>query len=510
MIKIIDVNKSEFIDKTIDIYSSIKFSQYSKFLSTTPFFVTYISVNEAMSTSDIGTQNIDNLIGQESPIRYNKINNLPIYNLQGMKPEFEMSENYGADINIELNGLVLLPGTVKPNTYDLLIISYPNAKQALFRVGSFEYNSIQSNDFYTFNASLFGYYADAIEESGLVYQIEEEYETIFENIGTQNTCFIRSDKVEKINSLVRTIETLKSDYINKYYNPLLNSFVISNADIAIKKIVTKDHLVQIEGTPIYSYNDIEISHEILDGYLYDMYLENFITNTHIFETGDASYSLCLYPNDSAPFNFKYMYQKTLYHAIEECSMAMCSNYMYYYLKGINSISSPFVIYSINAKSIFLIEKENNIYDIADRIKKMRESALDSINKIFDQYQKNNYSDDNWEELNSIYTNASIVIYTLDNDRDFGLLINDTKEQMKQIISLTDEEVVRVTEQIISYRNRINMELYDEDGKKEISDITNKYISITRNAPLEVIRNLYDSYKRKIVSIDRGDNKHERI
>ena len=304
MIKIIDVNKSEFIDKTIDIYSSIKFSQYSRYIGS-PFYVTYLSVNEVMSTSDIGTKNIDNVLGRESPIKYNKINNLPLYNLQGTKPEFEINENYGADINIELNGLVLLPGTVKPNPYDLLIISYPNAKQALFRVGQFEYNSLQSNDFYTFGASLFGYYTDAIEESGLSFQIVEEYETIFENIGTQNSCFIRSDKVDEINSLVRTIETLKSDYMNKYYNPLMNSFVIQDAEIITKKVVDRKHPIQIDGTPVYTYKDIESTRTILDAYLYDIYLENFISNTHIFETDDASKTLCLFPNDVIPFNFKH-------------------------------------------------------------------------------------------------------------------------------------------------------------------------------------------------------------
>lgn len=502
MIKIIDVNKSEFINKTIDIYSSIKFSQYSKYINENPIYVTYLSVNEAMSTTDIGTKNIDNVLGKESPIRYNKINNLPIYNLQGMKPEFEINENYGADINMELNGLVLLPGTVKPNSYDMLIVTYPNAKQALFRVGQFEYNSLQSNDFYTFGASLFGYYTNAIEETGLAFQIVEEYETIFENIGTQNACFIRSDKVEEINSLVRTIETLKSDYINKFYNPLLNSFVLFNADMEEKKIVEKEHTVQIEGTPIHTYKDIEISHYILNEYLYDIYLENFITNTHIFETGDANQSLCLYPNDVIPANFKYTYQKTLYYAIEQCSMAMCNNYTYFYLKDISGISSPFNIYSIDAKSVFLVEKEYNIYDISSRIKKMQISTLDKLNQIFEEYDKNNYSDDNWEELNGIYTNASIILYTLDDTKDFQLLLNDSKEQMERISTLLDENIIDVTTRILAYHNKINMDLYDDNGKKEIEDITNKYISIVRNAPLEVIKNLYESYKRNIITVNR--------
>ena len=102
MAKIINVEKSQYLDSNIEIYAGNKVGQYSKYLDKNPLFVTYFHVNSAMSRTDVGTGGINSDLGKSSPIRFNQINNLPVYNIPELKPDADFTEN-GFDIEMELN-----------------------------------------------------------------------------------------------------------------------------------------------------------------------------------------------------------------------------------------------------------------------------------------------------------------------------------------------------------------------------------------------------------------------
>ena len=78
MALILSSEKSHFIQKTIETYQKNRVGQYSKYLDTTPIFVTYYAINQAQSRADAGSGQVHELLGPTSPIRYNKILELPI------------------------------------------------------------------------------------------------------------------------------------------------------------------------------------------------------------------------------------------------------------------------------------------------------------------------------------------------------------------------------------------------------------------------------------------------
>jgi len=75
MAHLMNVEKSKYINTQISIYAENKVGQYSKFLNKNPIFVTYYSVNIVMSRTDVGTGGIQQEIGEDSPLRFNKITN---------------------------------------------------------------------------------------------------------------------------------------------------------------------------------------------------------------------------------------------------------------------------------------------------------------------------------------------------------------------------------------------------------------------------------------------------
>ena len=299
MAQILNVEKPQYINQIIDIYSKNKIGQYSKFLDKAPVYVTYYHINEALSREDVGTGNIESELGTRSPIRFNKILNFPIYNIPELKPDIAYDET-GYDIELDCSDLVILPNTIKPRPGDYFIVSLPGAKEYLFRVNNFRYNTIQSNDFYVIDADVKDIGSN-LEHKRMSGQIVETYLTIFENIGTQDKCFIKNTDVEYLNSLADLYYKLRDFYKNAFYIRDLNCFTYQTGKWSET------------GRPVYRY---------------DMYLEAFINRSHIYYDENSEESLVLTPADVVPGSFHFAFDMTLYNAILEKSLELLRPYCY--------------------------------------------------------------------------------------------------------------------------------------------------------------------------------------
>lgn len=331
MAKLINVEKSKYINQNMEIYSKNKIGQYSKFLNKNPVYVTYYSINLQMSRADVGTGGIESELGENSPIKFNKILGFPVYNIPELKPDITFDES-GMDIELDINDVQVLPNTIKPKPVDYMILHIPGAKEILFRVNNFEYNTVQSNDFYSISLDIKDI-GDNLEETRMKGQIVETYQTIFENIGTQDRCFIRIDDIDKLNTIVKTLNQLKEFYINAFYNRDTNSFLL------------------MDNYPCHCNND---------AILYDAYLEKFIGDSNIYYEDNNESALVLTANDIMPPNFNYLYTRTLWYAVLNRSMDFLNKFNYWYQSPISKPFSTFRIHDLNVNSVKVISVKNEI------------------------------------------------------------------------------------------------------------------------------------------------------
>lgn len=328
---LINVEKSKFINKNMEIYAKNKLGQYSKFLNKNPIFVTYYSINLQMSRSDVGTGGIESELGENSPIRFNKITNFPVYNIPELRPDMVFDEA-GMDIELDISDAWILPNTIKPKPVDYMILHIPGAKEILFRVNNLEYNTIQSNDFYTVSLDIKDI-GDNLEETRMKGQIIETYQTIFENIGTQDRCFIKTEDIDKLNVIVKTFNELKDLYINVFYNKIVNSFLLT------------------DNYPCHCNNDV---------ILYDPYLEKFISESNIYYENNTESALVLTPNDIMPPNFDYTFTRTLWYAVLNRTTDYLNKYNYWYQSPITKPLSTFKIHGFNVNSVKVLMAKSEI------------------------------------------------------------------------------------------------------------------------------------------------------
>ena len=315
---LVKVESSAYTKDVIDIYSSNKVGMYSKYLSLTPEFVTYYSVNQIMSRTDVGTGSVVTERGYNSPLRFNKIKNLPCYNLPVLSPDINFDET-GMDLDLEVNDVVLLPDTVKPTVPDYLIYHLPEGRQLLFRVHTFRYNTIQSNEFVYISIELKAIGDDL--EAEMEPQVVKTYYTVFENIGTEEKCFIEEEAVETVNGLVDLITECSDLYHDSYWDECIGGYVLaSNYDA--RKVI------------------------------YDVFLTHFINETDLFPHRDTTLTTLPYL-DYVPPGSEALYKRSLLYAVEHKTNKLLARDMYYYLGLIKSPHSPFKVYHYEAQSVNL-------------------------------------------------------------------------------------------------------------------------------------------------------------
>lgn len=327
MATIINVEKSAYLQENIERFTSNKVNQYAKFLDKNPLFITYLSANEIESRNDVGTGGIDSDVGPNSPIRFNRINGLPAFNIPELKPEALFDDRLGYDVELEITDVALPPNTIKPRVGDYVIIKIPNSVQVAFRVNEFRYNTIQSNDFYLFNADL-----KYIESEGDILdrfrpQIVEEYETIFDNIGTQEKCFIRSNELEKVKALSALILELLDLYKVNFFDSLTGSFVCKN-------------------------NTENVDPSGIDSWYYDKYVTRFIMDSQIYFNQNDVDTVAITQEDIIEQSDKW-YRRTLFYAVLKKDSALLGRYPHAYQVGIQKSTSVFVIYEIPCRTSYL-------------------------------------------------------------------------------------------------------------------------------------------------------------
>ena len=120
-------------------------SQVARFLDKSPTYVTYYHISDIESTVDLGFSNIDGLLGDESPLRFNEIKDFPVYGLDPVQLRLEDMDQ-GLDTSYE-GELLILPNTIKPTPNDFFTINYMS-KDFIFMVTGVDYDTVKSNNYY--------------------------------------------------------------------------------------------------------------------------------------------------------------------------------------------------------------------------------------------------------------------------------------------------------------------------------------------------------------------------
>ena len=301
---------NDMVNNTTNLLDNVLNSKFTTYLqgNGTPMFVTYYNIDDTTSTTDRGNFTIDQALGPNSPLRYNKIENFPVYGLKELIPSIDELEGNLLDLSID-GEIIILPNTIKPSAYDYIVYRYLD-DIIIFTVTSFEFSSIKNNNYYKLTISLKDLHNHEYQDN-LDNQTIHNYIAKLDNIGTQDRVILESQISIEVDQLQKVRNHLIEYYIDSFYDKRYNCLILRN------ELLTKDFSI------------------------YDPLLTKFIIDNNILDT---PYKFIHLVNFDYRREVDTFYNRSIYKCLETHN---CSKLQKYYLEPVTFRTvdtNPFAYY----------------------------------------------------------------------------------------------------------------------------------------------------------------------
>lgn len=296
------INEQKMVEDTTFQFENRFKSPTARFIDTTPVFVTYYHVDTDNTTVDEGFLDVASVIGHRSPIRFNKIENFPLYGMDQIVLNIA-EDDQGLDTTWDGDGIVL-PKTIKPVPNDFFAI--PTLKDYyIFRVTNIQYDTVMPDNYYKIEFKL--EYIDSTKLEEIEKQVLEEHICVLENIGTEINCIIEKSSYQKIKEIEKMYAEIKDLYMAMFYNDRHNVF-----------------LCEIEDNKL----------------LYDP-LQTYFINIHKLFNNKNDLSTIILTDQYDDPKRKYKYAKSVYRFLETRDMKLLSMFKYTTRPGTSIRESSF-------------------------------------------------------------------------------------------------------------------------------------------------------------------------
>ena len=345
----------------------------------THIYCTFYNINLNETTVHDGSGDIREAIGEDSPVRYDKIIDCLMFGLNDWETNKENDEYEGFKINRE-NVSVIPSDTFDPVENSFLKLEIEN-ETILYKVTSVERTKTENIPSYRIE-----FEAEYSDEDDAYHQIEKqvvnEYVFLHENIGTDKKVIIQNSKIEVLENLKVFINKLNDLYYTQYYDEQSKTLCLIN------------------GNTIY----------------YSPFVVEFLKKSPTLNSGKYGNKLMLSHELSTDDNFLYQFQNSFYIKVLDGLELNENDFIFSNLNvSYDSIEYNFTGFSFYIdKTIQLIEKNKKVLDSyhelgnEDLIFKLSEFGTeDEVNLFIKTFIEENKV--NWEilDLRSIFNNKSL-------------------------------------------------------------------------------------------------------
>ena len=220
----INTNYNKTIDNLVEGAKSRLNNPFYIYGDRKPTIVTYYNINHNSSTIDKGSSTLYDDIGQNSSLRFNKIENFHLYGIEKINVNLDVGE-YGLESPIEGEALIL-PNTIVPVPGDMFIINHVIDKPYLFMVTGIGIDTLYTGaNFYKISYKLTRTDMDALTSLETVQTIKR-FTYKAGNVGTTLTPLIESNQAELIDKIEDNIDTLLNYYMNLFYKNSVQNFIL--------------------------------------------------------------------------------------------------------------------------------------------------------------------------------------------------------------------------------------------------------------------------------------------
>lgn len=216
-------DEQSLVDNQLYQYDKFLHSRINKYTGDGRTPVTYFNIDDSCTTTALGTDVAYQVLGVDSPLRYNKIENMFLSGMTQLSPE-DSNASTTSVRSYSLNGeAFIIPGTIMPKENDFFIVNHVNMEH-LFRVTQVTQDGLNTDGSYKIQYSLFS--TNPVELNYLYSQVVGEYNLDLQTIGGEDlTPVIGKTDYELRRRLMRMLDDMTESYIAKFYDQRHNCFI---------------------------------------------------------------------------------------------------------------------------------------------------------------------------------------------------------------------------------------------------------------------------------------------
>lgn len=217
-------DEQSLVDGQVYKYDKYLHSRTNKYTGAGRLMVDYWNMNDSNTTTSKGFNTHYQIIGNDSPLRYDEINNMILLGFSPLQPE----EKQASTTNVRNYGLsgeaFIIPGTIIPRENDFFIIKHINMNH-LFRVIQVTQDGLNTDGSYKINYELFSTNPQEIVK--LRDQTINHYIMDLQTMGGEDLTPIISTQDHELRSrLISMVNDMTENYISRYYDSIHNCFLL--------------------------------------------------------------------------------------------------------------------------------------------------------------------------------------------------------------------------------------------------------------------------------------------
>lgn len=302
-------DEQALMDSQLYKYDQFLHSRITKYTGAGRTLVTYWNINDDQTTTSIGMATHYQILGTDSPLRYNQIEKFPIIGLSPLNPENTKASQTDVK-NYALNGeLFIIPGTVQPKENDFFIIKHLNMNH-IFRITEVDVDGLNVDGYYKCSYALHS--TNPAEIEWIYKQTVKHYVCDLRTIGGDDLVpVIGKEDYEYRSRIIKMVNDMVETYTARFYDKTHNCY-----------------LLHLNGRT-----------------LFDLCGNMFMAKHSLMINDDSSGNIVLNPNKIRRPDMDDLYQKSPYKWIErDAPLRYLDTFKYYIRKGWDYPDSSFAMY----------------------------------------------------------------------------------------------------------------------------------------------------------------------
>lgn len=390
--KFINTTYKETLDGVTSFAKDLLDNPLYKFNDKKATRVKYWNTNKELSTLDPGSKLEMIEVGEESPVRFNLIEDLIIYGLSKIEVNLENGD-FGLEAEPITGECYIMPGDIEPIPGDFFQVEYITDGPWLFIVTAADRDTLSTGS----NVWKIQYRLERHELESITKNVVDYYIMIDKQEGTNTkSCVLKRDYLEAVD-LDNLCATLKGYFIDLFFSDPVQTF-------------------------IYKY--------LNESNMYDPFLIEFIIRNKLLENNSSDYVHIMHQTPM-PNTFAIDYDRSFYRAFELCDKNKLKNSVC--VSQANLVTSKSSIFSLRYENYFELDYHpitripSGPTNMRDYIEIFPEDLIDHIiNNIevveLDRLYQNTFvkyfngininNDDLEYILNIDYNSAKVIFYML--------------------------------------------------------------------------------------------------